>query len=148
MIKNNFIEAQNAVYEEKLNQDIEVLNLSTKSYNALKSKNINTIGELLRLSKKELYNIRNLGNTGIEIIIISLRKLGLRFNFEMENQIPSTKEDYLYLRTEYLKGIKQKQDQIYKLQREIWELQSKVSEFESIISDTGLSEENNDSLHM
>lgn len=85
MIKNNFIEAQNAVYEEKLNQDIEVLNLLTKSYNALKRKNINTIGELLKLSKEELYNIRNLENTGIEIIILSLRKLGLRFNFEMEN---------------------------------------------------------------
>lgn len=147
-MENNYIEAQNAAYEETLSKGIEILNLPTKSYNAFKKRNINTIGELLKLSSKELDSIRNLGKTGIEITILSLRKLGLRFNFEMGKINPNTKEDYLYLRDEYLKGIKKKEERIYELQREIWQLKCKVSEYEDIIKSMDNKEENNDGLHM
>lgn len=148
MDENNFIDVQNAVYEEKLNEDIEILNLPTKAYNALKRKNINTIRELLKLTKKELYSVRNLGEEGIKTIIVSLRDLGLKFNFELEEKSPSTKEDYLYLHSEYLKAIKQKQEQMYNIQREIWQLQCRVSEYENIIGNMDLEKENNYGLHM
>lgn len=46
---------------EKLSADIEVLNLSSRSYRALKRSGIDTIGDLAQKSDDELMRIRNFG---------------------------------------------------------------------------------------
>ncbi len=55
---------------------VELLNLSKRSYNCLKRHGTNTIKELTLMTKKELSNVRNLGNKGVEEIIDKLEKLG------------------------------------------------------------------------
>lgn len=50
-------------------EPIEALDLSKRSYNALKRSQIKTLGELSRLSEADLYRIRNLGVTSIREII-------------------------------------------------------------------------------
>ena len=55
---------------------VELLDLSKRSYNCLKRHGTNTIKELTLMTKKELSNVRNLGNKGVEEIIDKLEKLG------------------------------------------------------------------------
>lgn len=55
---------------------VELLNLSKRSFNCLKRHGTNTIKELTLMTKKELSNVRNLGNKGVEEIIDKLEKLG------------------------------------------------------------------------
>ena len=45
----------------ELDTDIYYLNLSNRAYNALRRKEINTIGEFLMCTEADLYNLRNLG---------------------------------------------------------------------------------------
>ena len=52
-----------------LDSDIDVLDLSVRSYNSLKRANIKTVGDLLALSESDIKIIRNLGNKGIEEVI-------------------------------------------------------------------------------
>lgn len=44
------------------NIGIEMLGLSTRSYNALKRANISFVDELIKLTVEDLYSIRNMGN--------------------------------------------------------------------------------------
>lgn len=56
-----------SAYEKALNTDIGVLDLKTRSYNALKRASINTINDLIGV-KDSLSRIRNVGaNSVIEI---------------------------------------------------------------------------------
>lgn len=55
---------------------VELLNLSKRSFNCLKRHGTNTIKELTLMTKRELSNVRNLGNKGVEEIIDKLEKLG------------------------------------------------------------------------
>lgn len=50
------------------------LNLSVRSYNALKNAKIDTIGQLLELKREDLYNIRNIGSKSIEEILSVLNR--------------------------------------------------------------------------
>lgn len=57
--------------------DIGILNLSLRSYTRLKRLKINTIEELVNISKKDLINLKKLGKTSVEEIQKGLEKFGL-----------------------------------------------------------------------
>ena len=57
--------------------DIGSLNISIRSYTCLKRSNINTLADLLKLSKQDLLAIRNLGQKSVKEIENSLIELGL-----------------------------------------------------------------------
>lgn len=56
---------------------IEELELSVRAYNCLKRANINSLGELLKLSYDDLMNIKNFGKKSADEVIERLRQFGL-----------------------------------------------------------------------
>lgn len=50
----------------KPNTSISELDLSVRSYNALKRVGVDTIGKLARMSEEDLYSVRNLGEKSIK----------------------------------------------------------------------------------
>lgn len=62
---------------EVLGSKIEELDFSVRTYNCLKKENINSIGELVRLSEKQLLEIRNLGSKSLTEIQEKLAERGL-----------------------------------------------------------------------
>lgn len=75
----NAVEKEKKKYEIEqttpiLNRQIEVLNLSTRTRNCLKRANINTVGELSKLTTVELYKIRNMGKNSVNEIVEKLKK--------------------------------------------------------------------------
>jgi DNA-directed RNA polymerase subunit alpha len=56
---------------------IEELELSVRAYNCLKRANINSLGELLKLSYDDLMNIKNFGKKSADEVIERLRSFGL-----------------------------------------------------------------------
>ncbi len=60
-----------------LDSKIEELDFSVRTYNCLKKENINTIGELVQLSEKQLLEIRNLGQKSLDEIKEKLVDRGL-----------------------------------------------------------------------
>ena len=54
-------------------QDISVLDISTRSYNALKRKGIHTIEQLTGVSLKELFRMRNLGMKSVKEILKAVK---------------------------------------------------------------------------
>jgi DNA-directed RNA polymerase subunit alpha len=56
---------------------IEELELSVRAYNCLKRANINSLGELLKLSYDDLMNIKNFGRKSADEVIERLRQFGL-----------------------------------------------------------------------
>ena len=61
---------------------ISILNLSTRSYNALIGKNIHTIKELLNCSKDDILTIKNLGVKSFEEIFSTINML---HSYKIEN---------------------------------------------------------------
>ena len=57
--------------------DIGILNLSLRSYTRLKRLKINTIEELVNISKKDLINLKKVGKSSVEEIQKGLDKFGL-----------------------------------------------------------------------
>lgn len=70
--------------EEKNNIPIEFLGLSKRSYNCLKGYNVDTVDELLELSREELLNIRNLGQTSLAEIENTIQKTNLEEMFPVK----------------------------------------------------------------
>ena len=64
---------------ELLRIQIEEMDFSVRTYNCLKRASINTVGDIVRRSKVELHNIRNLGKKSIEELIRKIEGLGLEF---------------------------------------------------------------------
>lgn len=66
LLHNEIVAKQN-ITKEVLAEDtpIEYLEISVRSYNALKKANINTLKELLALNITDLYEFRNLGKTSV-----------------------------------------------------------------------------------
>ena len=56
---------------------IEELELSVRAYNCLKRANINSLGELLKLSYDDLMNIKNFGKKSADEVMERLRQFGL-----------------------------------------------------------------------
>ena len=63
---------------------IEELDLSVRSYNCLKRKGINCIGDLLELTLADLQIVRNLGRKSMEEILQKLKERGLELKEGME----------------------------------------------------------------
>lgn len=63
--------------EDKVSSvSVEELELSVRSYNCLKRANINTLGDLLKLTEHELMNIKNFGRKSAEEVIEKLKSMG------------------------------------------------------------------------
>jgi DNA-directed RNA polymerase subunit alpha len=60
-----------------LNLTIDEIDLPTRIYNSLRNGGIDTIGQLVKTSKKDLLDIRNLGRKSIEAIEDKLKEKGL-----------------------------------------------------------------------
>ena len=60
----------------RLNEAIEALELTVRSYNCLKREQINTVGELLTKSEADLLDIRNFGQKSIDEVKAKLAILG------------------------------------------------------------------------
>lgn len=63
---------------------IEEMDLSVRSYNCLKRAGINTIQDLLKKSKSEMFKVRNLGAKSVEEVVQKLESYG--FNFRKEEE--------------------------------------------------------------
>lgn len=63
--------------EETLNQAIDFIELSSRSMNCLKSENINTVRDLVKLSEADLKMIKNCGAKSIDEIKTTLAKMNL-----------------------------------------------------------------------
>ena len=55
---------------------IEELGLTVRSYNCLKKVDINTIGDLVALTKEDLKKVKNLGNKSVKEIIEKMKEYG------------------------------------------------------------------------
>lgn len=66
-----------SISEDILKMTIDELDLPTRIYNSLRNGNIETLGQLLGTSKKDLMNMRNMGNKSISIIEEKLREKGI-----------------------------------------------------------------------
>ncbi|CAM3162670.1 DNA-directed RNA polymerase subunit alpha [Streptobacillus ratti] len=63
---------------------IEELGLTIRSYNCLKKVDINTIGELIKLTKEDLKKIKNLGNKSAKEIIEKMKEYGYEMSSSEE----------------------------------------------------------------
>lgn len=63
---------------------IEEMNLSVRSYNCLKRAGINTIQDLLKKSKSDMFKVRNLGAKSVEEVIQKLESYGFSLRKDEE----------------------------------------------------------------
>jgi len=70
-------EAEAEVYDKTLALPIEELDLTVRALNCLKKSNIQTIGELVAHTEKDLLGIGNFGERSLEQVIEKLAKFGL-----------------------------------------------------------------------
>ena len=63
---------------------IEEMDLSVRSYNCLKRAGINTIQDLLKKSKSDMFKVRNLGAKSVEEVIAKLESYGLSLRKDEE----------------------------------------------------------------
>ncbi len=69
-----------SVSDDLLKLTIDELDLPTRIYNSLRNGGIETIGDLLTTSKKELMSMRNMGGKSISIIDEKLQEKGISLN--------------------------------------------------------------------
>ena len=60
---------------------IDALDLTTRTYNALKRSDIATVGQLLELDAQQLIAVRNMGQKSVEEILTQLRSHGYRSDY-------------------------------------------------------------------
>lgn len=84
--------------DSNINVPIEVLKLDTRTYNALKRKNIHTIGDLLSKTEKDILQVRNIGELSRKRMEERIKVLlDVDFN-EMERFIKhDLEDDVLYM---------------------------------------------------
>ena len=75
--KEFMVQKEEKVSNQKLDQKIEDLDLSVRSYNCLKRANINTVGELAQKSEEEMMKVRNLGRKSLKEVVLKLNEIGL-----------------------------------------------------------------------
>lgn len=63
---------------------IDVLGLSTRSYNSLKRSGIDTLGKLSEMTLDDFVKTRNIGRKSLEEIITKAREYGITFKWEGE----------------------------------------------------------------
>lgn len=57
--------------------DLEQLQLTGRTYNALKRHGMNKVGELLEMSRTDLMNIRNFGQKSLDELYGQIEEMGL-----------------------------------------------------------------------
>ena len=70
-------------------KEIDDLNLSVRSANCLRNANINTVGDLVVRSEKEMLETKNFGRKSLEEIQTVLDKMGLSFGMEVPESAES-----------------------------------------------------------
>ncbi|AFM42979.1 DNA-directed RNA polymerase, alpha subunit [Desulfosporosinus acidiphilus SJ4] len=68
--------------DRNLKMSIEDLDLSMRAYNGLKRAGINSVKDLTRRAKADMFKVRNLGLKSLEEIDFKLKELGLSFQHE------------------------------------------------------------------
>lgn len=76
------VEEPEAQRDKILEQTIEELDLSVRSFNCLKRVNINTVEDLISKTDDEMLKVRNLGRKSLEEVIHKLEQLGLSLKKE------------------------------------------------------------------
>ena len=71
------VEKEPGVKEKVLEQSIEELDLSVRSYNCLKRAGINTVEDLANKTEEDMMRVRNLGRKSLEEVLKKLEELGL-----------------------------------------------------------------------
>lgn len=126
--------------------NLEILGLSARTYNALtkalgRNKRIQTVGELLKMNYDDLKNIRGLGSKGISEILVALHAIGLKFDFEDDEILPITNDEYRLVYYNYCNKIQKRQAQIEKLQQEIYEYRLAIHDIQEKINSSCNNEE-------
>jgi len=92
-IDEPFIQEEEEVDAEKkritklLKTSIEDLNLSVRSYNCLKSANIDTIGELVERDEQDLLKFRNFGKKSLAELVEVIEDKDLHFGMDTSNYL-------------------------------------------------------------
>jgi DNA-directed RNA polymerase subunit alpha len=87
-----------SIPDDLFNMPVEKLDLSVRAMNCLRRSGINTVGELVSLSEKELLSLRNFGQKSRQEVEEKLVSLGLTFpkmsgaSFEEEEEEEDTKK--------------------------------------------------------
>jgi len=77
IVSQNSVSVSPSIPNATLNLTIDEIDLPTRIYNSLRNGGIDTIGQLVKTSKKDLLDIRNLGRKSIEAIEDKLKEKGL-----------------------------------------------------------------------
>lgn len=77
MVSEGHVSVNPAISDTTLNLTIDEIDLPTRIYNSLRNGGIETIGQLLKTSKKDLLSMRNLGRKSIEAIEEKLKEKGI-----------------------------------------------------------------------
>jgi DNA-directed RNA polymerase subunit alpha len=77
MVPQDHVSANPAISDSTLNLTIDEIDLPTRIYNSLRNGGIETIGQLLKTSKKDLLSMRNLGRKSIGVIEEKLKEKGI-----------------------------------------------------------------------
>lgn len=75
-------------YNEIYNQEIDVLGLSAKINNSLRSEGLYYIGDLIQKSERDLLKTPNLGKRSLSEIVLALQDRGLTLGSELEDWPP------------------------------------------------------------
>lgn len=78
---------------DKLDMTIDELNLTVRSYNCLKRRQVNTVGELVEYTLEDLMRFRNMGRKSIREVVEKVHNLGLSFKDEIYKTKKEEKED-------------------------------------------------------
>ena len=70
--------------DKLLEMPVEDLELSMRAFNCLKRAGINTVGELIQKTEREISKVRNMGKKSLAEVKSKLAELGLAFRLEDE----------------------------------------------------------------
>jgi len=81
------IDAEKQRIKNLMGTSIEDLNLSVRSYNCLKSADIDTIGQLVQLEEQDLLKFRNFGKKSLAELVEVIEDKGLHFGMDVSEYI-------------------------------------------------------------
>lgn len=84
------VDAEKQRVANLLKTSIEDLNLSVRSYNCLKSANINTIGELVQRDEQDLLKFRNFGKKSLAELVEVIEDKNLHFGMDVSKFLDKT----------------------------------------------------------
>ncbi|SMO93495.1 DNA-directed RNA polymerase subunit alpha [Fodinibius sediminis] len=84
------VDAEKQRIKNLLKTSIEDLNLSVRSYNCLKSANINTIGELVTRDEQDLLKFRNFGKKSLAELVEVIEGKDLHFGMDVSKYLDNS----------------------------------------------------------